>query len=130
MFLRKVGKIILVTTVLLWVLLNLPVQGAVAPQKAGVDPRDEVTVSSHVIRTALRSLTVEEGPRSGELLFTAPVVAALLAFFLFALQCMSTIGALWRESGSWRWPAIAFGYMFTLAWIMALAARLVVGVMT
>ena len=75
-------------------------------------------------------MRVDEGPRAGELLFTPPVVAALLAFFLYALQCMSTIAVMRRESGTWRWPAIAFGYMFVLAWVMALAARLVVGAVT
>ena len=28
-----------------------------------------------------------------------------------------------RESGTWKWPAIAFCYMFALAWMLALAAR-------
>ncbi|EUA73147.1 putative membrane protein [Mycobacterium xenopi 4042] len=28
-----------------------------------------------------------------------------------------------RETNSWRWPALAFGYMFALAWVMAFAAR-------
>jgi ferrous iron transport protein B len=28
-----------------------------------------------------------------------------------------------RESGSWKWPALAFGYMFALAWVLALVAR-------
>lgn len=76
--------------------------------------------------TALQRMTVEEGPRAGEPLFTPPVVAALLVFFLYALQCMSTVAVMRRESGSWRWPAIAFGYMFVIAWVMALLARLLV----
>ncbi|MGB0963432.1 MAG: nucleoside recognition domain-containing protein, partial [Mycobacterium sp.] len=75
---------------------------------------------------ALEQMTVQEGPRAGEKLFTPAVVAALLAFFLYALQCMSTVGVMRRESGSWRWPAIAFGYMFALAWVMALLAHTVV----
>jgi ferrous iron transport protein B len=28
-----------------------------------------------------------------------------------------------RETGSWKWPAIAFGYMFTLAWALAFVAN-------
>ena len=58
------------------------------------------------------------------------VVAALLVFFLFALQCMSTIAVMRRETGTWRWPAIAFSYMFVLAWSMALLTRVVVGAVT
>ena len=53
--------------------------------------------------------------------FTAPTLAALLVFFVYALQCMSTVAIMRRESGSWRWPAIAFGYMFVLAWTMGVA---------
>ncbi|MDN5762958.1 MAG: ferrous iron transporter B [Microlunatus sp.] len=181
-FLRKVGKIILVTTVVLWLLLNLPARSAVELTSAGVDANDSIAVSTYVIdhsyaasagrfvepvfeplgfdwrinigilaslsarevfvatlgqvaaaqdpadpSTALRNMTVEDGPRAGEPLFTPPVLAALLVFFLYALQCMSTVGALRRESGSWRWPLIAFGYMFVVAWVMAFAARLAVG---
>jgi ferrous iron transport protein B len=35
-----------------------------------------------------------------------------------------------RESGSWKWPAIAFSYMFVLAWVLAFAARTVVIALT
>jgi ferrous iron transport protein B len=42
---------------------------------------------------------------------------------MFALQCMSTIAVMRRETNSWRWPAFAFSYMFALAWVMAFAAR-------
>ena len=48
-FLRKVGKIILVTTVLLWVLLNLPTHSVGDLQQAGVDPGDKTAVSAYVI---------------------------------------------------------------------------------
>ena len=44
---------------------------------------------------------------------------ALILFFAFALQCLSTVAIMKRESGGWKWPSIAFGYMFVLAWVMA-----------
>ncbi len=75
---------------------------------------------------ALAQMRVTSGERVGEPLFTPPVLAALMVFFLYALQCMSTIGVMRRESGTWKWPAIAFGYMFCLAWVMALAAHAIV----
>lgn len=53
-----------------------------------------------------------------------------LVFFLYALQCVSTIGVLRRESGTWRWPAVAYGYLFALAWIPAFAAKTVAGALT
>jgi ferrous iron transport protein B len=79
---------------------------------------------------ALRQMRVQQEPGSDpgatRALFDAPTIAALLVFFMYALQCMSTVGVMRRESGSWKWPALAFGYMFVLAWVMALAARTVV----
>ena len=35
---------------------------------------------------------------------------ALMVFFVLACQCMSTLAVVHRESGSWRWPALMFGY--------------------
>ena len=47
---------------------------------------------------------------------------ALLVFFAFALQCTSTIAVMRRETGGWKWPALQFSYMLTLAYLSALAA--------
>jgi len=46
----------------------------------------------------------------------------LLVFFVFALQCMSTVAVMRRESGGWKWPAIQFGYMLFLAYAGAFVA--------
>ncbi|MFQ5698293.1 MAG: ferrous iron transporter B [Myxococcota bacterium] len=46
-----------------------------------------------------------------------PTALALLAFFVFALQCSSTIVTMARETGSWRWPAFAFTSMLAMAWV-------------
>jgi ferrous iron transport protein B len=55
-------------------------------------------------------------PRTGRPVFTPAVVAALLVFFVFALQCMSTLAVLRRETNSWRWPAFAFTYLLVIAY--------------
>jgi ferrous iron transport protein B len=68
---------------------------------------------------SLATLTDDHGRR----IFTAPTVIALLVYFMFALQCMSTIAVMRRETNTWRWPAFAFSYMFVLAWVMAFFAR-------
>ena len=65
------------------------------------------------LRDALRN---DVDPASGRPVFTLPVALSLLVFFVFALQCTSTIVVMARETGSWRWPAIAFTYMLALAW--------------
>lgn len=74
---------------------------------------------------AIRTAVYTSGPHQGELLFTAPTVVALLVFFAFALLCMSTVATIWRETNTWRWPAIALGYMFVVAWVGALIGRYV-----
>ena len=44
---------------------------------------------------------------------------ALLVFFAFAMQCMSTIAVVRRETGGWKWPAIQFAYMTGMAYVCA-----------
>lgn len=48
---------------------------------------------------------------------------ALLIFFVFALQCMSTVAVMRRETGGWRWPALQFTYMLALAYAGAWLAN-------
>ena len=48
---------------------------------------------------------------------------ALLVFFAFALQCMSTVAVMRRETGGWRWPSLQFAYMLALAYLGAWAAK-------
>jgi ferrous iron transport protein B len=51
---------------------------------------------------------------------------ALLIFFAFAMQCMSTIAVVRRETGGWKWPALQFAYMTFLAYLGALITNQVV----
>ncbi len=56
---------------------------------------------------------------------------ALLAWYVFAPQCISTLAAVRRETGSWRWPGAMAAYLFALAWLAAFAtwhAALALGV--
>lgn len=48
---------------------------------------------------------------------------ALLVFFAFALQCMSTVAVMRRETAGWKWPALQFGYMLALAYAGAYLAN-------
>jgi ferrous iron transport protein B len=41
---------------------------------------------------------------------------SILAFYVFALQCISTMAIMKRETGSWKWPTIAFAITFVLAY--------------
>jgi ferrous iron transport protein B len=51
---------------------------------------------------------------------------ALLVFFAFAMQCMSTVAVVRRETGGWKWPAMQFAYMTLLAYLGALITNEVV----
>ena len=53
--------------------------------------------------------------------FNALVALALMAFFALCSQCMATLGAIRRETRSWRWPLFTFTYMTVLAWLVAVA---------
>jgi ferrous iron transport protein B len=64
----------------------------------------------------LRQALQADRERGGHGAFTAPTAYALLVFFVFALQCTSTVVVMARETGSWKWPALAFAYMLALAW--------------
>jgi ferrous iron transport protein B len=79
------------------------------------------------LRDAIRN---DVDPRSGQRVFTPATVAALLVFFVFALQCLSTIAVMRRETNSWRWPAFAFGYLLTLAWTASFATHALVSAWT
>ncbi|MEZ5356222.1 MAG: ferrous iron transport protein B [Bryobacteraceae bacterium] len=52
--------------------------------------------------------------------------AALLIFFAFAMQCMSTVAVVKRETGGWKWPILQFAYMTGLAYVCAWAANVAV----
>lgn len=77
----------------------------------------------------LATMTYQEDTltnRAGDPLFNPATLAAILVFFVYALQCMATAGAMRRETGTWKWPLVAYGYMFATAWVMAALARTIV----
>ncbi len=57
----------------------------------------------------------------GRALFTPLVCLSLMMFYVFALQCMSTVAIVYRETNSWGWPLFQFVYMAILAYLAALA---------
>jgi ferrous iron transport protein B len=48
-----------------------------------------------------------------------PTALALLAWFVFAPQCLSTLATVKRETNSWRYPAIMAAYLFAMAYVAA-----------
>src|ERR1051326_3870678 len=58
----------------------------------------------------------------GTPLYTLATGVSLMIFYLFAMQCMSTLAVVRRETRSWKWPLIQLFYMTGLAYIMSLIA--------
>ena len=65
------------------------------------------------------SITLQETLRRD---LTLPAAIGLLVFFAFALQCMSTVAVMRRETGGWKWPIVQFSYMLFLAYSGAFVA--------
>ena len=65
------------------------------------------------------SITLQETLRRD---LTLPAAIGLLVFFAFALQCMSTVAVMRRETGGWKWPILQFSYMLFLAYSGAFIA--------
>ena len=53
---------------------------------------------------------------------TPGAAIGLLVFFVFALQCMSTVAVMRRETAGWKWPTLQFAYMLLLAYVGAFIA--------
>ncbi len=59
----------------------------------------------------------------GSKLFDPATSAALLVFYVLALQCLPTLAVTAREAGGWKWAALQFGWMTAVAYALALIAR-------
>ena len=66
----------------------------------------------------------------GSPLYNAPTVAAMLLFFVYALQCMSTVAIMRRETGSGMYPLLTFITYFALAWVAAFIGHQVTAAIT
>jgi ferrous iron transport protein B len=75
----------------------------------GVESADNDTTP---LRDALRSAHWPTGAP----LFTPLVCIVLMVYYVFAMQCMSTVAVVKRETNSWRWPLFQIAYMTGTAW--------------
>jgi ferrous iron transport protein B len=152
-FVRRVGGIILVLTVLLWTLGSFP-----APPPGATGAAIEYSVAGrlgHALAVVFEpigfnwqiSVALVPGLAAREVVVgalgtvyalsaggeetahaLAPRIAqgwslatalSLLAWFVFAPQCLATLAAVKRETGGWKLPAIMLGYLFALAYAAA-----------
>ncbi len=61
-------------------------------------------------------LKQEKDPRTGTPFFTPLRAISLMVFYVLAMQCMSTVAVVKRETNGWKWPLFQFAYMTGLAW--------------
>lgn len=71
---------------------------------------------------SLREKMQQDTTLNGDKIYTLATGVSLLLFYVFALQCMSTIAVVYRETGHWKWPFIQFIYMSALAYFSSLIA--------
>jgi ferrous iron transport protein B len=66
--------------------------------------------------------TLKEQRRAdGTLVYTPLTAITLMVFYVFALQCVSTVAVVRRETNSWKWPFFQWLYMGLLAWFLSFA---------
>lgn len=156
-FLRRAGTVIMVATIVLWFLASVPYSNGSPPEigdsLAGsigktIEPLVEplglnwkvaiglITslAAREVIVGTLGTIygmeTDEDSPALQDALrkdLSFGSAIAMLLYFAFAMQCMSTVAIVRRETGGWRWPIAQFAYMLVLAYASGLAAYRIFG---
>ena len=142
-FMRRVGGIILVLTIALWFLASFPgpdiehsfagmLGRALAVVFAPIGFNWQISIAL-VPGLAAREVAVSSlgtvyalaatGDNTAQALmpliaksWSLPTALSLLAWYVFAPQCMSTLATVKRETGGWLMPTIMAGYLFTLAY--------------
>jgi len=74
------------------------------------------------ISTLKEKLKNDINPVTGKPVYTIATAISLMIFFALAMQCVSTIAIVRRETNSWKWPLAMFSYMTALAYICSLIA--------
>jgi ferrous iron transport protein B len=78
----------------------------------GSDTEDELTIR--------QKLNQQISPITGDKVYNKATAFSLMVFYAFAMQCMSTLAVVYRETKGWKWPLIQTVYMTALAYISAL----------
>ena len=69
-------------------------------------------------KALVQTLRAQTRP-DGSPLYTPLLAITLMVFYVFALQCASTVAVVRRETNSWKWPLFQWLYMGVLAWVLA-----------
>jgi ferrous iron transport protein B len=80
------------------------------------------SVGSDEEETIKNRMAAEINPSTGEPLFNFASGISLLLFYAFAMQCMSTLAVVKRETNTWKWPMYQLVIMTLIAYVVALGA--------
>lgn len=80
----------------------------------GTNSEDESTIKD--------KLRAEKNSETGLPMYSTALGVSLLIFYAFAMQCMSTLAVVYRETKSWKWPMMQLIYMTGVAYIFSLMA--------
>ena len=69
--------------------------------------------------TTLRQKMAAATKPGGEKVYTLATGLSLMVFYVFAMQCMSTLAVVKRETRSWKWPLVQLFYMTALAYVLS-----------
>ena len=72
-----------------------------------------------VATPTLAQILKDQKRADGTALYTPLLGVTLMVFYVFALQCVSTVAVVRRETNGWKWPLFQFAYMGLLAWGLA-----------
>ncbi len=156
-FLYRAGTVIMLVSLLLWAATNFPmhhgqppavqdsvvawvghaIEPAIRPLgfdwKIGVGLLTSIAAREVIIATLGTLNGIDPQSHAVDLQaalkneLTPAGAVALLVFFAFAMQCMSTIAVVRRETNGWKWPILQFSYMTLVAYVAAFVAYNVVG---
>lgn len=149
-FLRRAGTVILTANLIIWALASFPrvegevmlehtfagklgktIEPVIAPLgfdwKIGVGLVASQAAREVIVSTLSTIYSLENADESSHSLqdavrssMTPLAGVSLMVFFALAMQCMSTVAVVRRETGGWRIPIIQFVYMNVLAYVAAL----------
>ena len=153
-FIKKAGGIILIVSMVIWVLVTFPQKDGITHieqsyaadigrvfepvfRPLGFDWRITTALipsigAREVVVSALSLVLSVEGANEkglSEALLTqfgVGTLVALLIWFVFAPQCISTFAVMKRETDSYKWPVIMVIYTMTMAYVFAFLARQIV----
>ncbi|HTY01050.1 MAG TPA: ferrous iron transport protein B [Bacteroidota bacterium] len=66
-------------------------------------------------------MRADKDPATGKPVFSVLTAICIMVYYVLAMQCLSTVAVMRRETNSWRWPLFQIGYMTALAYLVTYA---------